>query len=87
MAGTWLSIIEGFAGLRLIEDKLHFNPQIPEEWESYQFSITFRSRTIEVEISKNTASFTLRSAELPMSIRIKGERVELQPEKKYTCSL
>jgi len=87
MAGTWLSIIEGFAGLRLIEDKLHFNPQIPQEWDSYKFSITFRSRTIEVEVSKNAASFTLRSADLPMSIRIKGERIELQPEKKYTYSL
>jgi maltose phosphorylase len=87
MAGTWLSIIEGFAGLRLIEDKLHFNPQIPQEWDNYKFSITFRSRTIEVEVSKNAASFTLRSAELPMSIRIKGERIELHPEKKHTYSL
>src|SRR6056300_711545 len=87
MAGTWLSIIEGFAGLRLIEDKLHFNPQIPKEWNSYKFSITFRSRTIEFEVSKNAARFTLRSAELPMSIRIKGERIELQPETIYTYSL
>jgi maltose phosphorylase len=87
MAGTWLSIIEGFAGLRLIEDKLHFNPQIPQEWDNYKFSITFRSRTIEVEVSKNAASFILRSAELPMSIRIKGERIELQPDEKYIHQL
>jgi maltose phosphorylase len=87
MAGTWLSVIEGFAGLRLIEDKLHFNPQIPKEWDSYKFSITFRSRSIEVEVSNDVATFTLRSAELPMSIRIKGERIELQPETKYTYSL
>ena len=87
MAGTWLSIIEGFAGLRLIEDKLHFNPQIPLEWESYKFSITFRSRTIDIMVSKNAATFTLRSAELSMSIRIKGERIELKPEEKYIYSL
>jgi len=38
-------------------------------------------------VSKDVASFTLRSAELPMSIRIKGERIELQPEEKYIRQL
>lgn len=86
MAGTWLSVIEGFAGLRLIEDKLHFNPQIPKNWDSYSFSITFRNRLLEIEVSHKEARFTLH-ADLPMSIRIKGTRVELNPNQTYEHAL
>jgi len=26
MAGTWLAIVQGFGGMRVKDDKLHFNP-------------------------------------------------------------
>jgi maltose phosphorylase len=32
MAGTWMSIVEGFGGMR-IKDTLHFSPKIPKEME------------------------------------------------------
>jgi maltose phosphorylase len=31
MAGTWLSIVEGFAGLRVLGDKLRLGPQLPQQ--------------------------------------------------------
>ncbi|VAW14436.1 Maltose phosphorylase [hydrothermal vent metagenome] len=35
MAGTWMSIVEGFGGMRIIDDKLSFAPRIPKQWMSY----------------------------------------------------
>jgi len=53
MAGTWLSIVQGFGGMRNFHDKLSFNPQIPEQWESYSFKLNYRGATIKVEKSQN----------------------------------
>ncbi len=78
MAGTWLSIVEGFGGMRLLEDKLHFEPQIPQEWTSYSFKLNFRGRVIRVSVSHQGCSFFLEGAE-EMSIRVNGERLVLQP--------
>lgn len=51
MAGTWLSIVEGFAGLRVRNQKLTLNPVIPSGWESYSFMIRFRNRLMKVSVA------------------------------------
>ncbi len=50
MAGTWLSIVEGFGGLRVLDGVLHFNPQLPAAWKSLAFKINYRGNTIGVKI-------------------------------------
>jgi maltose phosphorylase len=30
MAGTWMSIVEGFGGMRVKNNVLHFSPKIPK---------------------------------------------------------
>ena len=42
MAGTWLAIVEGFGGMRIISDRVVLNPFIPEQWKSYSFHARFR---------------------------------------------
>ena len=51
MAGTWLSIVEGFGGMRVKDGELHFCPRLPKHWESLTFKINFRGeiRTIELK--------------------------------------
>jgi maltose phosphorylase len=78
MAGTWMSIVEGFGGMRVLDDKLHFTPQIPEQWNSYSFKVNFRNRIIKVMVDKKGAQFHLTGNE-EMSIRVNGKRVVLLP--------
>ncbi len=78
MAGTWMSIVEGFGGMRIIDDKLNFAPQIPEQWESYSFKINFRNRIIKVSVTEHGSTYRLTGEE-EMSIRVNGERVVLKP--------
>lgn len=78
MAGTWLSIVEGFGGLRLFNDKLNFEPRIPKEWDSYSFKINFRGRIVTVKISHSGSHFYLDGNE-EMSIRVNNERLVLKP--------
>ena len=79
MAGTWMSIVEGFGGMRVIEDKLSFTPKIPEQWKAYSFKINFRKRILKVTVSSEGSKFELEGGKEDMSIRVHGERVVVKP--------
>ena len=53
MAGTWLSVVQGFGGLRIGDDKLVLNPFLPKEWDAYSFNIVYRETRMEIAIDKN----------------------------------
>jgi len=81
MAGTWMSIVEGFGGMRVIEDKLSFTPRIPKQWKAYSFKINFRKRVLKITVSNEGSKFELEGGKEDMSIRVNGERVVLKPTK------
>ena len=78
MAGTWMSIVEGFGGMRIRNDKLSFEPQIPKEWKSYSFKVNFRNRILTVTVTEEATTFELDANE-EMSIRLNGNKVVLKP--------
>ena len=51
MAGTWMSIVEGFAGMRVKEDRLSFQPFLPKDWKGLQFRINFRGVIYSLHLS------------------------------------
>lgn len=59
MAGTWMSIVEGFGGMRVLNDQLHFTPQIPAQWKSYSFKINFRNQIVTITVSGEQTSFEI----------------------------
>ena len=67
MAGTWLAIVQGFGGMRVKEDKLYFNPQIPEKWNAFAFNILFRGNQLNIRIEKKRTIIH----------NIKGESIDL----------
>ena len=52
MAGTWMSIVKGFAGMRVVDGELTFKPFLPENWDSFSFKIRFRGEVKQVTIDK-----------------------------------
>lgn len=52
MAGTWMSIVHGFGGLRIKDGKLSLKPFIPKAWSRYSFKVGFRNHLIKVSVSK-----------------------------------
>ena len=76
MAGTWMSVVKGFGGMRLKDGKLHFTPYTPDQWKSYSFRLEFRGRVIKVRISKEKTETTLVSGE-PLEIVMNGKQVLL----------
>ncbi|MDR2314208.1 MAG: family 65 glycosyl hydrolase [Spirochaetaceae bacterium] len=61
MGGVWMAIVYGFAGLRIGEKGLSFDPDIPDPWRGYRFRICYRGSRIQAAITFSSATFTLLS--------------------------
>ncbi|MEL6975900.1 MAG: glycoside hydrolase family 65 protein [Bacteroidota bacterium] len=78
MAGTWMSIVEGFGGTRIVDGKLSFAPQIPKQWEGYSFKMNFRNQVVTIRVSATETSFEL-SGDAPLEILVNGLPLILTP--------
>jgi maltose phosphorylase len=76
MAGTWMSVVKGFGGMRVRDGKLYFDPFIPEKWKSYSFRLEFRNRVIMIKVTKEKCETELEYGD-PLEIVLKGETVKL----------
>jgi maltose phosphorylase len=47
MAGSWLAVIQGFAGMRVRNGQLTFNPRLPAHWTHLRFNVYFRGEIVE----------------------------------------
>ncbi|SFM98354.1 maltose phosphorylase [Algoriella xinjiangensis] len=78
MAGTWMSIVEGFGGMRVKNDTLHFEPRLPEQWKGFSFKINFRNQILKVIVNKGETTFELEGTE-PLEVYVFGEKSVVQP--------
>ncbi|WP_179351313.1 glycoside hydrolase family 65 protein [Winogradskyella vidalii] len=76
MAGTWMSIVEGFGGMRVTNDTLSFEPKIPEQWEGYSFKVNFRHQIIKVSVNQNETQFKLEG-DKDLQILVNGKPVTI----------
>ena len=78
MAGTWMSIVEGFGGMRVVNDTLSFEPRIPKEWDAYSFKVNFRNQVVKVNVSQKGSTFEVEGNST-LSIILNGEALKISP--------
>ena len=76
MAGTWMSLVEGFGGYRVVDGVPHFRPMLPSGWSSYSFNLHFRGRQLQIEVAPKGCKATLKSGEA-IDIVVSGQRQSL----------
>lgn len=76
MAGTYMAVIYGFAGLRLREDGISLSPCIPQEWQYYSFRFTYCKTRIEVSVSRDSCEIVLLEG-APVDIYMNGQKHRL----------
>ncbi|MCA9766280.1 MAG: glycoside hydrolase family 65 protein [Carnobacterium sp.] len=69
MTGSWLTIVEGFAGMRTAGEKISFAPLLPENWTNYEFHINYRKRLLKITIDNTANGVTITL--------VKGSPIEL----------
>ncbi|MBU3184807.1 family 65 glycosyl hydrolase domain-containing protein [Clostridium estertheticum] len=69
MAGTWMAVVHGFGGLRVINNKLILNPFIPDHWCSCSFKIMFRGALLNIKFTKETLQIQNEN-EIPINLSV-----------------
>jgi maltose phosphorylase len=83
MAGTWMSIVEGFGGMRVKNNQLHFEPKIPAQWDGYSFKINFRNQILKVSVSPNQTNFSLEG-DKEIKVFVNGKEIVVEPNTMVT---
>lgn len=63
MGSCYMMIVNGYAGMRVFDDRVHFKPYIPENWEEYSFRIRFRKSLFKVTVTQKNTEFVLLEGE------------------------
>jgi len=64
MAGTWMGVAYGFAGMRVVGGELKFAPSLPAKWQHYTFKIHFKGALLEVHVEPGRADYRLLQGEV-----------------------
>ncbi len=78
LAGTWVALIAGFAGLRHADGAVSFSPRLPHGITRLAFSVVVRSRRLRVEVTHPAARYRLADGD-PLDISHYGTRLRLAP--------
>jgi maltose phosphorylase len=77
MAGTWMSIVEGFGGMRVKNNQLHFEPRIPNQWKAYSFKVNFRNAIVKVEVNHQETLISIEgNQEIEIIVNGKSQQVK-----------
>jgi alpha,alpha-trehalose phosphorylase len=80
MAGSWLSVVYGFAGMREEADCLSFRPSLPPAWSRLSFSIAYRGSRLSCSYSPESSVYILKTGPA-VSFEHEGRRYRLEPGK------
>jgi len=80
LAGTWLTLVSGFGGLRLGDHALRFAPRLPEALPRLAFTLVMQGRRLRVEIKPASATYTLADGD-PLQVEHHGETLSLEAGK------
>uniref|UniRef100_A0A0A9W0W7 Putative glycosyl hydrolase yvdK n=1 Tax=Lygus hesperus TaxID=30085 RepID=A0A0A9W0W7_LYGHE len=58
-AGSWAVLVMGFAGMKLIQGVLHFDPYLPDDCEGYTFNIRHRGCLVKVTVTDRLVTYAL----------------------------
>ncbi len=77
MAGTWMSVVEGFGGMRVRDGQLAFNPFLPGKWKSFSFKVGFRGALLNVKVSQDGVQI-INQSEKELSVKVYQHNYELK---------
>ena len=83
MAGTWMSIVEGFGGMRVKNNTLSFTPKIPKQWKGYSFKVNFRDQVLTVNVSQEGTKFEV-DGNKSLNILVNEQPVKVEPNSLLT---
>lgn len=85
MAGTWLAVVKGFAGMRVKKGMLSLRPRLPKQWQGLNFHVLFRGAMLHIRISTEETKIINRSPQ-QVSVIIDDAMINIEPNSQYAVS-
>lgn len=80
MGGSYMMIVNGFAGVNVNEAGLSIAPFLPRKWNGYRFRLWYRGSFLEVDVRKEHC--TVRLLEGPsVALKLYGQEISLSAER------
>ena len=76
MGGTWMSIVYGFAGLRIKEDNISLAPKLPEDWKELKFKFFYKGAQVKVYMKKDKTEITVQ-CDSPINLKVNNILYEI----------
>ncbi|MCX8743425.1 glycoside hydrolase family 65 protein [Lactobacillus sp. B3795] len=78
LGGSWLSVVQGFAGMQVTSDgELKIIPHLPIEWDGFEFRIVFNGRLLNINIVDGKTAIKLVDGQ-PMNIIVDNKSYKLE---------
>ena len=79
MAGTWVSLVSGFGGLRDDDGRLSFAPRLPTAWTRLAFRLRVGDALLRVTMTRHETTYALEAGG-PLELRHFGRAVTVLPD-------
>ncbi|QIK62375.1 glycoside hydrolase family 65 protein [Leucobacter viscericola] len=76
--GVWMTLVQGFAGMRDAGRRLRFDPRLPAHWGALSFKLEWRGSRVSVTIEQQRITFELVEGTEPVTVEVRGEVVEIR---------
>ena len=86
MAGTWMSVVNGFIGLKIKKGMLSLKPKLPQHWNSLSLKINYRGGVLSIHHENNDSTFQW-SGEKPLDLLLNDHPITVNSSKKLKPTL
>jgi maltose phosphorylase len=86
MAGTWMSLVKGFGGMRIREAQVYLRPFVPEQWTSFSFKMRFRNHLLRIKTTADQVVIDNLS-DSPLTVFIFEEPIQLAAQSQVTVPI
>jgi alpha,alpha-trehalose phosphorylase len=86
MAGSWVSLVYGFAGLREDDGRISFAPRLPPAWTRLRFRLLIGAALLQVTLTSHAATYELLAGEA-LEVRHFGQTLRIIAGEPVTIDL
>lgn len=66
VAAAWMTIVQGFGGVRYENGKLSLNPWLPKQWQRFSFSLQIRASVLRIDVSTHGVAIACEGEPIPV---------------------
>ena len=82
-AAAWQIIVRGFAGFKLYDEKISFDPQLPASWNEIKFNMVIRGCKLFINISKDEFKLKMDAKnENSIKVKVRDKEFSINPGEK-----